>query len=217
MFFFGPADYTLLVELEGVEPIVWRRLKVPAELPLATLAKALEIAMGWGGHHLHQFEVAGLCFGEPSEDFDVSIDYTSIVTKQILPRVESEANFAYDFGDDWHHVVRVEAATERPEGADPSIELIEGAMACPPDDCGGFSGYADLLEALGDPSHEEHASMKEWVRKAFRFDAFEVEPAQRALDKLLPKKKPVKKQPPRKVVIPPGADILGIGRFPSNP
>jgi len=32
------------------------------------------------------------------------------------------------------------------------VECIDGARACPPEDCGGVWGYEDLLQALKDPS-----------------------------------------------------------------
>lgn len=40
---------------------------------------------------------------------------------------------------------------------------MEGARACPPEDCGGPSGYADLLDALNNPDHEQHLEMKQWL------------------------------------------------------
>jgi hypothetical protein len=43
-------------------------------------------------------------------------------------------------------------------GADTPL-LVDGARACPPEDCGGAHGYAHLLDALGDPDHEEHAEL----------------------------------------------------------
>lgn len=30
----------------------------------------------------------------------------------------------------------------------------DGSRACPPEDCGGACGYAELLEIIQDPSHE---------------------------------------------------------------
>jgi len=32
----------------------------------------------------------------------------------------------------------------------------------PPDDCGGIYGYQELIEALGDSTHPQHAEMSEW-------------------------------------------------------
>jgi Plasmid pRiA4b ORF-3-like protein len=34
---------------------------------------------------------------------------------------------------------------------------------CPPEDCGGPWGYADLLAAISGTEHEEHDGMLEWV------------------------------------------------------
>jgi Plasmid pRiA4b ORF-3-like protein len=35
--------------------------------------------------------------------------------------------------------------------------------ACPPEDCGGAWGYADLKETIADASDEEHEEMLEWL------------------------------------------------------
>jgi len=40
---------------------------------------------------------------------------------------------------------------------------LDGGRACPPEDCGGPSGYTDLLEAMNDPNHEKHLEMKQWL------------------------------------------------------
>jgi hypothetical protein len=40
---------------------------------------------------------------------------------------------------------------------------LDGERACPPEDCGGVWGYAELLEILDDPFHEEHERMKLWL------------------------------------------------------
>ena len=48
--------------------------------------------------------------------------------------------------------------------------------ACPPDDCGGAAGgYADLLETIMDPKHEEYESMMEWLGGDFDPEAFDRE------------------------------------------
>jgi len=40
--------------------------------------------------------------------------------------------------------------------------FVDGARLGPPDDVGGTSGFMDFLEAVLDPTHEEHGSMLEW-------------------------------------------------------
>jgi len=46
---------------------------------------------------------------------------------------------------------------------------------CPPEDCGGPFGYAELLEAITDPKHERHAELTEWVGDDFDPEADQAE------------------------------------------
>jgi hypothetical protein len=50
---------------------------------------------------------------------------------------------------------------------------VDGARACPPEDCGGIWGYADLLKILRNPKHPEHKDMKEWIGGAIDPEAFD--------------------------------------------
>jgi len=59
-----------------------------------------------------------------------------------------------------------------------------GARACPPEDCGGTTGYYHLLVALSDPDHEEHDTILEWVGGKFDPNAFDVVAVDRALKRL---------------------------------
>ena len=52
----------------------------------------------------------------------------------------------YDFGDSWEHDVWVKGIREYDEGEKPSITFVTGEGECPPEDCGGVYGYAELLE-----------------------------------------------------------------------
>lgn len=49
--------YQLLVELEWVQPKVWRRLLVPITIDLPLLHATLLFGMGWQGGHLHEFVI----------------------------------------------------------------------------------------------------------------------------------------------------------------
>ena len=53
--------------------------------------------------------------------------------------------------------------------------LIEVSGRCPPEDCGGPWGYAELLEAIKDPKHERHAELTEWIGYDFDPDADDAE------------------------------------------
>jgi Plasmid pRiA4b ORF-3-like protein len=53
--------------------------------------------------------------------------------------------------------------------------LIEVSGRCPPEDCGGPWGYAELLEAIKDPTHERRAELTEWIGEDFDPDADEAE------------------------------------------
>ena len=67
-----------------------------------------------------------------------------------------------DFGDGWEHAIKIERLTHpEPDALYP--RLIAATGRCPPEDCGGPWGYAEFLDAIRDPAHEQHAELKEWI------------------------------------------------------
>ena len=62
---------------------------------------------------------------------------------------------------------------------------VGGECSAPPEDVGGVSGYEELLEALADPSHEEHEAMREWIGRPFDPTAFSVADANQRLSRRL--------------------------------
>jgi hypothetical protein len=49
-------------------------------------------------------------------------------------------NYIYDLGDTWVHHINIEK--EVPKAQDINYPLcLKGAMACPPEDCSGITGY----------------------------------------------------------------------------
>jgi hypothetical protein len=73
--------------------------------------------------------------------------------------------------------------------ADPKVKYplcLEGARACPPEDCGGIWGYADFVDAIQNPDHEQHEELLEWVGGRFDPERFDPAKATKAMRKGLP-------------------------------
>ena len=82
-------------------------------------------------------------------------------------------SYEYDFGDSWDHEVIVEEFVRTPLGLKHAV-CLDGQNACPPEDCGGTGGYAELLEVLADPEHEEHDHLVNWVGGTFDSTLFDL-------------------------------------------
>jgi Plasmid pRiA4b ORF-3-like protein len=158
--------YRLLVELVEVKPVVWRRVELAGDAKLPLVSRVLLTSMGWQDYHLHLFGVGKVRYGVPNPDFpDDTRNERNVTLARIAPNVKDRFWFDYDFGDGWRHRVTVEAIEETADVEFP--RCIAGARACPPEDCGGPPGYAELLEVLADPRREEHQSMREWAGPDF--------------------------------------------------
>lgn len=147
----------LRVTLREVEPAVFRIVDVPATVTLHELHLLLQAALGWTDSHLHLFVTGDAEYGEPDGD---------VRDEAAVPLSWMPAAFAYhyDFGDGWEHDVVVVG----PGDAQPGCRYGEGG--CPPEDCGGPAGYADLLAVLAYPGHPDHTHFREWSGGLADFD-----------------------------------------------
>lgn len=165
--------FLLNVTLRYIDPPVWRRIEVPVDIKLGRLHRVLQTAMGWSDSHLHAFRVGDVTYGIPGSEFS---DETRNERNVRLDKVAANGDtfiYEYDFGDGWLHDVAIELARV----ADASIHYprcIEGARACPPEDCGGPPGYADLIETLRDPGHPEHDELRAWAGPDFDPETFDL-------------------------------------------
>ena len=186
--------YQIKVPLLGTKPPIWRRLLVPADLTLAQLHNALQIAMVWEDGHMHEFRVGQRRFGhpEPADPFMRMPRTESERTMRlsaVLGRTGAKMIYAYDFGDSWEHGILLEKQLL----ADPDTTYpvcTDGKLACPPEDCGGIPGYYNLLDALADPQNPEHEEMRDWIGDDFDPQAFSVDSVNQ---KLAPKRRPSRK------------------------
>lgn len=169
--------YQLRIELQGIRPPIWRQLEVRSDLSFADLHRAIQGAMGWEDCHLHAFECDDRRFGPRNADldaFDEGLENERTVRlDEVLTESGDTLLYRYDFGDDWLHEVSLEAIRPLPPGGRaPRPRCIGGGRACPPEDCGGPFGYAEMLKALKNPRHPEHAHYREWLGGSFDPEAF---------------------------------------------
>ena len=176
-----PDIYQIKVTLRGTSPPIWRRLLVPANATLEQLHDVLQAAMGWDDCHMHEFGAGQRRFGQlnPDDWSDVEDERTARLFS-ILGRVGAKALYTYDFGDTWEHTIVLEKRLP----AEPNLAYplcTGGRLACPPEDCGGIGGFYDLLEAIGDPNHDQHKELLDWPGEDYDPEVFSVDHVNRKL------------------------------------
>lgn len=174
--------YQFKITLKGIDPPIWRRIQVPARYTFWDLHVAIQDSMGWLDYHLHMFRLPdprtgrpveiGIPDEHPFEDDVPCLPGWEIPMAAYFPKPGATAQYEYDFGDSWNHEILLEEVVERiPKDRYP--KCLDGARACPPEDCGGVWGYEELLATITDPSHEEYESMIAWLGGGFAADAFD--------------------------------------------
>ncbi len=145
-----------IIELDGVEPVVWRRIFVPETYFWSDLHPIFQAAVGWGMEHEYEFVLEEKNGHSVDEDFNGE--------SRILDTLKGGESFeyVYDPEDQWRHTVTLEAIVPKNKLMQYPV-CVGGENACPPEECGGPKGYADLLECMEDPNSEDHENVMEWV------------------------------------------------------
>ncbi len=175
----------LKITLDDVAPTVMRRIEVPLSIRLDRLHLVLQAALGWTDSHLYEFRARDTGWGVPDPDFgDGPLDARRARLLDVLEDMGVRSlKYLYDFGDGWEHTVRLERVTEPIPGTT-YPRLIEAAGRCPPEDVGGPPGYAELLDTLANPDHEQHTENLRWVGSHFDPAAVDLERLTRNLNTL---------------------------------
>ena len=168
--------YQLKVTLSHIRPPIWRRVEVK-DCTLEELHEIIQVAMGWEGFHLWSFQIDDEEYGPPEMGDDPfgmmeMEDSSTVKLSQIISQGHKKFLYLYDFGDGWEHLIQMEK-TLSPESKVKYPRCINGKRACPPEDCGGPWGYENLLEAIGNPDHEQHEELLEWLGGEGEFDSEE--------------------------------------------
>ena len=158
-----PRDIVLDIELTEVTPRVWRRVKVSSGMKLNVFTdRVLLPLMGWCRHY-HAYYLTdfkdGSLFG-PVESGSIDMmhlthngvkwisdeDYT---LGHLLLQSGDSIGFMYDLGDHYDHLITL-IGSSLPEDSKGKVELLDGAMACPPEDGKGNATYQELLDDVLD-------------------------------------------------------------------
>ncbi|OSP53602.1 plasmid pRiA4b ORF-3 family protein [Pseudoruegeria sp. SK021] len=128
--------FQLKIRLLGISPMIWRRVLVSSFTTLRELHGILQVAMGWEGIHLFQFDIRAVEYGS----WELRAADPDIPLNDFRFRRNDRISYIYDMGAYWKHEVRVEAILD----ADPKKSYLVcagGAGVCPPEDCGGPQDY----------------------------------------------------------------------------
>lgn len=150
--------WAVKITLLGTRPRVWRTIVID-DCTLGELHYLIQNAMGWEDCHMHDFRLGKRRFGDPrAESGDEDESKTKL--SKLLPLGKDRFIYQYDFGDSWEHELKVTPATPA-EAAFERPACLGGELACPPEDCGGAMGYADLLNAVENPAGDAAAELLE--------------------------------------------------------
>jgi hypothetical protein len=155
----GGAVMQFKIWLLGLSPMIWRRVHVPATFTLRQLHGVIQIAMGWEGVHLFQFRLRAIHYGS----WELSVRSPDITLESL--RLRKGARFAYDYDLNvpWRHEIRLEERLE-PVAKRPYPFCVEGHEACPPEDCGGPSGFLARRDAwLSDEGLDDLTTVADFI------------------------------------------------------
>lgn len=135
--------YQLRVVINGVSPLIWRRLLVPAQSTIAQLHTILQAAFGWDAEHLHRFVVHGTEYGI----YQVGgpwfrDDARTVHLGELGLRVGEKFSYEYNFFASWQLDLRVEQIRSAEPGR-VYPHCTGGRRAGPPE---GWGGPGEFLE-----------------------------------------------------------------------
>jgi len=166
--------YRVRVDLSGTKPPLWRRLELASDLFLDEVHEILQVAFGWTDSHLHQFGSGPRYYSPETEYYlcpfqeeegEPGVPEEAVRLDEVLAEPGDKLFYVYDFGDDWEHVIRLDAVTPRdnavpnwpgPPATAPAAVCLDGRRDGPPEDCGGVGGY-ELISAAIDPFNPDHS------------------------------------------------------------
>lgn len=160
----GSLFYVFHVSLFDIQPMIWRRFRVPSNITFKRFHEVIQIVMGWENYHLYQFKYGPIEVSIPDGEYflpdETHFDARYKRLSSLNLEMDDVMTYVYDFGDNWAHLLRLEGIYHL--SIDDTIRCDDGARACPPEDVGGTHGYELHMNALLDENDAEHESALQW-------------------------------------------------------
>jgi hypothetical protein len=180
-----PIIYHFKISLR--ETNIYRVFKVSDRITFKKLHKIIQVVMGWEDYHLYEFKYGPTVIGIPDDEYFIEDSFHMDTSKTKLSSLNLAPKdvliYNYDFGDDWSHLLEVEAAYYS-QGGKVIPECLDGKMACPPEDVGGIGGFQHFLEVLKNPEDEQYEHFNEWSGGEYDASYFNIEEVNKRLEKL---------------------------------
>lgn len=164
--------YQIKVSIMGIEPEIWRRIKIPGNISFLQLHQIIQNAFGWLDYHLFKFQFDKTVVTIPDDDFPPGELYGKGITEldartEIINELFDSNDicmYEYDFGDGWEHLILIEKRLKDTKKTAVPV-CTAGARQRPPEDVGSISGYLDFIRTIGDKKNPERKEMLEWAEK----------------------------------------------------
>lgn len=173
----------LKITLDYPDFEISREISLPANMNFYGLHAAIQSCFNWQNCHLYEF----IAYGENGEPvMRIKSEYEEGEFGNIPTKNDTECSvhellckyadiwYIYDMGDYWQHKIELLEVTNEHENVVPTCLKVTGKA--PPEDCGGVSGYQELLQQIADSDKE----MIEWA-ESMKWDEQSAEEISRKL------------------------------------
>jgi len=171
----------LKIQLKYIKPSIFRTVCVDDNTTFSELHDIIQIAMGWENCHLYSFSYKDYFIEEFSEDDDMGFDFgtkkidaNNIKLSEVFTEPKDKVNYEYDFGDGWQHEIVFQKTIEHNINTNYPV-CIKGARNCPPEDCGGFGAYFEIVELMKLGKGKQYKEMKEWLGGKYDPEEFDID------------------------------------------
>lgn len=183
--------YQIKIELVDSNPLIWRRVIIPADITFKRLHDTIQFSMDWWDNHYYEFDFPQekLRITNDEEAYEeFKLNKEKFIGKELTKRNDPHGFIArmLETAIRQPQTIKIDLYLEKYKTIDyvydfgdywrHKIELegivedykfgypviLAGEGACPPEDVGGLGGYEAFLSAWNDPNHPEYSAMREW-------------------------------------------------------